>query len=152
MFIIRRTTLAALAGLALAAAPAAFDQSATKKELVIGATAGSNVDVLKLGIQPQLEKKGYKVRLVEFNDYVQPNLALAQGSLDVNDFQHIIYLRKFAQDQKLDLDQYLLVAAVKSAGRAQPWARDVAEAFKTPEFKAVLDQHFAGYARPSFLQ
>ena len=46
----------------------------------------------------------------------------------------------------------LLVAAVKSADKAQPWARDVAEAFKTPEFKAVLDKHFAGYARPGFLQ
>ena len=33
---------------------------------------------------PILEKKGYKVKLVEFNDSVQPNLALAQGSLDAN--------------------------------------------------------------------
>jgi D-methionine transport system substrate-binding protein len=46
-----------------------------------------------------LEKKGYTVKLVEFNDYVQPNLALAQGSLDANLFQHVIYLKKFSADK-----------------------------------------------------
>lgn len=74
-----------------------------KKNLVFGATAGYNYDVLKLAIVPQLEKDGYKVKLVEFNDYVQPNQALAQGSLDANLFQHIAYLNRFKTDQKLDL-------------------------------------------------
>jgi D-methionine transport system substrate-binding protein len=40
---------------------------------------------------------------VEFNDYVQPNYALAEGSLDANVFQHIVYLTKFATDNKLPL-------------------------------------------------
>ena len=98
--LLRRTVLAlSLAALALGA----LAQADSKKNLVIGGTAGSNIDQLKLGIVPLLEKKGYKVRLVEFNDYVQPNLALAQGSLDANFFQHQVYLKKFAADQKLDL-------------------------------------------------
>ncbi len=92
-------TALAFGGLSLQAAA----QPATKKELVIGATAGSNIDQLKAGIVPILEKKGYKVKLVEFNDYVQPNQALAQGSLDANFFQHRVYLQKFTTDQKLDL-------------------------------------------------
>lgn len=74
-----------------------------KKDLTIGTTAGSNIEVLRRGIQPQLEQKGYKVKLVEFSDYVQPNHALAQGSLDANYFQHIIYLKNFAEKNKLDL-------------------------------------------------
>ncbi len=81
----------------------AHAQDPAKKDLVIGGTAGSNADQLKAGIVPILEKKGYKVKLVEFNDYVQPNLALAQGSLDANFFQHQVYLKKFAADQKLDI-------------------------------------------------
>ncbi|MDB6000885.1 MAG: metal transporter substrate-binding protein, partial [Rhizobacter sp.] len=81
----------------------AMAQAGAKKDLVVGATAGSNMDQLKFGIVPLLEKKGYKVKLVEFNDYVQPNLALAQGSLDANFFQHLVYLKKFSADQKLDL-------------------------------------------------
>jgi D-methionine transport system substrate-binding protein len=73
------------------------------KELVIGTSAGPYADQIKLGIKPILEKQGYKVKLVEFNDYIQPNFALAEGSLDANVFQHIIYLTKFAADHKLAL-------------------------------------------------
>ena len=78
-------------------------QDASKKQLVIGGTAGSNIDQLQAGIVPLLEKKGYKVKLVEFNDYVQPNLALADGSLDANFFQHEVYFNQFKGDRKLDL-------------------------------------------------
>ena len=102
MFFVRRTALLSLlaGALSLGAMPA-FAQA--KKELVIGTTAGSNIEVLRKGIQPQLEQKGYKVKLVEFSDYVQPNHALAQGALDANFFQHIIYLKNFAEKNKLDL-------------------------------------------------
>lgn len=102
--LIRRSVLAlSLAALSATLPLPAAAQSASKKDLVIGATAGSNIDQLKAGIVPLLEKKGYKVKLVEFNDYVQPNQALAQGSLDANFFQHRVYLQKFATDQKLDI-------------------------------------------------
>ena len=93
------TTLLAGAALVMGVLPAAA-QDAGKKQLVIGGTAGSNIDQLQYGIVPILQKKGYKVRLVEFNDYVQPNLALADGSLDANFFQHRVYLQKFAIDQR----------------------------------------------------
>lgn len=101
---VRRAVLAlSVAVLAAGVLPLPAAAQAAKKELVIGATAGSNIDQLKAGIVPALEKKGYKVKLVEFNDYVQPNQALAQGSLDANFFQHRVYLQKFAADQKLDI-------------------------------------------------
>jgi D-methionine transport system substrate-binding protein len=102
--LLRRSVLAiSVAALSIGALPLQAAAQAGKKELVIGATAGSNIDQLKAGIVPALEKKGYKVKLVEFNDYVQPNQALAQGSLDANFFQHRVYLQKFATDQKLDI-------------------------------------------------
>ena len=100
---LRRTFILGTAAAVLALGAAANADDPAKKDLVFGATAGYNYDVLKLGIVPQLEKQGYKVKLVEFNDYVQPNLALAQGSLDANLFQHIAYLNRFKADQKLDL-------------------------------------------------
>ncbi len=80
-----------------------------KKEIKIGATAGPYSDQIKLGIKPILEKKGYQVTVVEFNDYIQPNLALADGSLDANVFQHIIYLTNFAADRKLELTDLIKV-------------------------------------------
>lgn len=102
-----RRTLIALA-LTL---PFAFSAQAQapKRELVFGATAGPYADQLRYGIKPLLEKKGYSVRIVEFNDYIQPNHALAQGSLDANVFQHIVYLTKFAAENKLALSELLKV-------------------------------------------
>ena len=79
------------------------------KELVIGTSAGPYADQIKLGIKPILEKQGYKVKLVEFNDYIQPNFALAEGSLDANIFQHIIYLTKFSTEHKLQLSELVKV-------------------------------------------
>ena len=93
--------------LAFFAATSAFAQA--KKELVIGATAGPYADQVKLGIAPLLEKKGYRVKVVEFNDYIQPNFALAQGSLDANVFQHIVYLTKFSTENKLAISELLKV-------------------------------------------
>lgn len=99
----RRVLLATTLALATWAAVPAMAQDASKKQLVIGGTAGSNIDQLQAGIVPLLTAKGYKVKLVEFNDYVQPNLALADGSLDANFFQHEVYFNQFKGDRKLDL-------------------------------------------------
>ena len=49
------------------------------------------------------------MRVVEFNDYVQPNFALAQGALDANAFQHVVYLKNFAAKNKLELSELVKV-------------------------------------------
>ena len=107
----RRSLLAALALTAVAALVAAHLPASAqdKKELVIGATAGPYADQVKFGIKPILEKKGYKIRVVEFNDYIQPNFALAQGDLDANAFQHVVYLTKFLAENKLALSEVIKV-------------------------------------------
>ena len=107
----RRSLLASLTFTAVAAFAAIHlpVSAQTKKELVIGATAGPYADQVKLGIKPLLEAKGYKVKVVEFNDYIQPNFALAQGDLDANAFQHIVYLTKFATENKLALSEVIKV-------------------------------------------
>ena len=43
------------------------------------------------------------MKVIEFNDYVQPNLALAEKELDANFFQHKPYLDTFAKEHKLNL-------------------------------------------------
>jgi D-methionine transport system substrate-binding protein len=104
---------------AAVSAPSASAQPNEKKQIVIGATAGPYADQVKLGIKPILEKKGYKVKVVEFNDYVQPNFALAEGSLDANAFQHGVYLEKFAKDNKLALSELLKVPTAPIAVYSQ---------------------------------
>lgn len=106
MTIARRSILLTALTLALASG---FVHAKGPKDITIGTSAGPYADQIKLGIKPILEKQGYKVKLVEFNDYVQPNFALAEGSLDANVFQHIVYLKKFALEHKLALTDLITI-------------------------------------------
>ncbi|MBO8141400.1 MAG: MetQ/NlpA family ABC transporter substrate-binding protein [Firmicutes bacterium] len=83
--------------------------------LAVGAAAGAQATVIKVGatpvphaeilefIKPALQAEGIQLEIVEFNDYVLPNLALSDGELDANYFQHIPYLETFSADHGLDL-------------------------------------------------
>ena len=55
------------------------------------------------------------LEVIEFTDYVQPNLALAEGDLDANYFQHIPYLENSCKDHRLDLTYTAKV-------HIEPWA------------------------------
>lgn len=79
------------------------------KKLHFGATAGPYSDMLTKAIIPGLEEKGYEVKLTEFSDYVQPNNALNDGSIDANLFQHVIYLENFAEENDMDLQDLIVV-------------------------------------------
>jgi D-methionine transport system substrate-binding protein len=79
------------------------------KKIVFGVAPGPYGDLVKLAIKPGLEKKGYTIELKEFSDYVQPNLALANKSIDVNVFQHRAYLEKFSSDKGLKLSQLITI-------------------------------------------
>lgn len=68
----------------------------------IGATPVPHAEVLQF-IKPILAREGIELRIIEFTDYVRPNLALAEGELDANYFQHIPYLETFSKDHRLDL-------------------------------------------------
>jgi D-methionine transport system substrate-binding protein len=79
------------------------------KEIIFGVAPGPYGDMAKLAIQPELEKKGYTVKLIEFSDYVQPNLALGNGEVNVNMFQHSVYLENFAKEHKLELSRVISI-------------------------------------------
>ncbi|MDO7907067.1 MetQ/NlpA family ABC transporter substrate-binding protein [Paenibacillus sp. JX-17] len=59
--------------------------------LKVGATAVPHAEILK-HIKPQLEKEGVNLEVVEFTDYVQPNVQLNEKKLDANYFQTEPYL------------------------------------------------------------
>lgn len=85
-----------------AEAPAGSKDDAKTVTLKVGATPVPHAEILK-SVQAQAEKEGIKLEIVEFTDYVQPNLALADKQLDANYFQHLPYLTEFAADRKLEL-------------------------------------------------
>ena len=91
------TRRAAFAGLAVAAlavstltapAPASAED---KKDLKVGIISGEDEDVWRV-VTAEAAKKGLTIETVVFNDYTQPNEALARGEIDANAFQHLPYL------------------------------------------------------------
>ncbi|WP_182406920.1 MetQ/NlpA family ABC transporter substrate-binding protein [Psychrobacter sp. GP33] len=72
-------------------------------KIVIGTTEGDFADMVRNQVKSSLEAQGYEVELVTFTDYVRPNIALADGDLDINIFQHKPYLDTFKKENNLDL-------------------------------------------------
>ena len=70
--------------------------------ITIGANPSPHAEILEF-VQPLLEEKGYKLEIVEFTDYVQPNVAVDSGDLDANFFQHTPYLEEFNESRGTDL-------------------------------------------------
>ena len=70
--------------------------------LKVGATPVPHAEILNC-IKPALAKEGVDLQVVEFTDYVKPNLSLNDKELDANFFQHKPYLDKFASERKLAL-------------------------------------------------
>lgn len=62
--------------------------------VTVGATPVPHAEILN-EIKPLLAKEGVDLKVVEFTDYVKPNLALNDKELDANFFQHTPYLDKF---------------------------------------------------------
>ena len=79
------------------------DAPAEKKvTLKVGATAVPHAEILN-DIKPMLAKEGVDLQIIEFSDYVKPNLALNDKELDANFFQHEPYLDTFVSERKLEL-------------------------------------------------
>ncbi len=75
---------------------------AAVRTLKVGVNPVPHGEILRAAAAVAL-RDGVRVEVVEFTDYVQPNIALADGQLDANYFQHVPYLERFAEDRKLAL-------------------------------------------------
>lgn len=94
----------ALAGCGDNAKPAANSGSnapaaGAKTTLKVGATPVPHAEILEI-VKPLLAQQNIDLQIVEFSDYVQPNLALNDKELDANFFQHEPYLDNFVSEHK----------------------------------------------------
>ena len=76
---------------------AACGSSGSKKTIKVGATPAPHADILEVA-KDLIDEKGYTLEHVEYNDYVQPNNSVEDGSLDANYFQHITYMNNFNEE------------------------------------------------------
>ena len=114
------TSLAGCAGAVPQSAPVAQGQeeaAAPEEGSAATANAGSldikpgNGETIKIAASPVphaeilakaaeiLKDYGYTLDIVEFEDYVQPNLVVESGEFDANYMQHVPYLNSFNEEQ-----------------------------------------------------
>lgn len=91
-----KSPLLLLAALALAVAP--VSAHAESKTIKVGASPTPHAEILKVAANV-LKEQGYTLEIVEYSDYVQPNLALESKDLDANFFQHKPYLDDFNKEK-----------------------------------------------------
>lgn len=65
----------------------------TPNTVVVGTISGPETELVEVAQKVALDRYGITVKIVEFNDYNLPNEALQDGSLDVNVYQHLPYLK-----------------------------------------------------------
>ena len=95
--------LTACGGKSSAATTAAASSSAASDNVItVDASPSPHAEILE-AIKPELEAQGYELKVVEYSDYVQPNVALSEGDLDANYFQHLPYLENYNTENGTDL-------------------------------------------------
>ena len=86
-----------------AAEPAAPAEAAAETStLKIGASSTPHAELLEI-VKPALAEQGIDLDIVIYDDYVLPNTALQDGTLDANYFQHTPYLNSFNESNGTDL-------------------------------------------------
>ena len=102
-------TVAALATLALIGCggtkktdPAPAAPTAVRNTIKVGVTAGPHAEVMEV-VKKIAAKDGLTIQIVEFNDFMQPNVALNQGDIDANSYQHRPFLDNQIKDRKYEL-------------------------------------------------
>ncbi|EWG98273.1 MetQ/NlpA family ABC transporter substrate-binding protein [Halomonas sp. BC04] len=94
---------ATLAGATLIAGCGGDDAATETRSIKVGTMSGPESEVMEVAVQIASERYDLEVEIIEFTDYVSPNAALADGSLDANAFQHEPYLQSMVDDRGYDL-------------------------------------------------
>lgn len=80
----------------------------SSKPLKVGVTAGPHADIMAF-VKAEGEAQDLEIQVIEFNDFVLPNVALNEGELDANSYQHQSFL-----DEQNDARGMKLVSIAKT--------------------------------------
>ena len=78
------------------------------KVIKVGASSTPHAEILEQ-VKESLKKDGYELEIVVYDDYVLPNQALSEGTLDANYFQHTPYLNSYNASNGTDLVSAALI-------------------------------------------
>ena len=78
------------------------------QKITIAASPAPHADILKV-VKEVLEENGIELEIIEYNDYVQPNMVVENGEVYANYFQHQPYLDNFNAENNTHLVSVLSV-------------------------------------------
>lgn len=86
-----------------------------KKEIVVGLPPSMHNILMERVVKPELEQKGYTVKLVNFSSLRDSNTALVEGSIDMNAAQHQSYLDVYNKETNNDLVSLVHIPSISAA-------------------------------------
>lgn len=86
-----------------------------KKEIVVGLPPSMHNILMERVVKPELEKKGYTVKLVNFSSLRDSNTALVEGTIDMNAAQHQAYLDVYNKETNNDLVSLVHIPSISAA-------------------------------------
>ena len=107
-FIKKAVTLAALTTLCVFAAGCGSSDnnsksaSSDKKEITVGVTPGIHAEIMEQ-VKKEAAKQGITIKIMEFSDYVTPDVALSNKEIDMNSYQHKPYMDNLVKDKGLKI-------------------------------------------------
>lgn len=78
------------------------DKADKVEKVKIGVVSESAIEIWK-DVAKRLKDQNIDLEVVEFTDYNQPNIALKNGDIDLNAFQHVAFLEDFNKNNDADL-------------------------------------------------
>ena len=94
----KRTFVAAAAAFVLGLSSSVYADTVLR----VAATPVPHGDILRL-VQPDLKAAGFDLKIVEFSDFVSPNIALDAGDVEANYYQHVPFLDSSVKNRKLNI-------------------------------------------------
>lgn len=85
-----------------------FISSLAAAPLKVGVVAGPHAMIMEK-VKELAKAEGIEIQIIEFNDFILPNMALNDGEIDINSYQHQPYL-----DEQIKSRGYKIKAAGKT--------------------------------------
>lgn len=76
--------------------------SQEKKEITLGVTPGPQAEIAE-EVKKEAAKQGILIRIMEFSDYVTPDVALSNKEIDINSYQHKPFMDNLVNDMGLKI-------------------------------------------------
>ena len=89
-------------GILAACGGGAGGDDSADKTIKVAASPTPHAEILN-SVKDQLAKDGWTLEVIEFDDYVQPNVATTDGDVDAHYFQHVPYLDQYNEENGTDL-------------------------------------------------